>query len=149
MDLSFLNLGQLDPQTSQYFELLFAMASQQQPCVSGQQAAQFFQLSGLPTEVLRQIWNLSSVYKQPFLSKLEFYLGLKYVSLAQAGQFGNPSGADAYGNLRQMHSLLGLPRFQGVQVPGAASAGSHNPFGEGPTAPAKPDFNPFGPSANA
>lgn len=82
MDLSFLNLGQLDPQSSQYYDLLFAMAGQNQASVSGQQAAQFFQLSGLPTEILRQTWNLSSVYKQPFLSKLEFYLSLKYVALA-------------------------------------------------------------------
>ena len=120
------------------------MAGQNQASVSGQQAAQFFQLSGLPTEILRQTWNLSSVYKQPFLSKLEFYLSLKYVALAQAGQFGDASGRDAYKNLRQVHQLLGLPRFQGVTAPGTQTPVSHNPFGAAPAQPQQPDFNPFG-----
>jgi hypothetical protein len=32
--------------------------------------------------VLREIWNLSSVFKQTYLIKIEFFLSLKYVALA-------------------------------------------------------------------
>ena len=50
--------------------------------------------------MLRQIWNLASVQKQPFLSENEFYLYLKYVSLAQANQLGD----NPYQQLRKFHT---------------------------------------------
>jgi hypothetical protein len=53
--------------------------------------------TGLSSEILRSIWNLSCFDKTANgLSKLEFFLALKYVALAQAGEFGNPNGSEAY-----------------------------------------------------
>ena len=57
--------------------------------VEGGLAVQFFGLSGLHIDVLRQIWNLASVQRQPFLTQYEFYLYLKYISLAQANSLGD------------------------------------------------------------
>ena len=99
MDYSFLNLNNLDQRTSQYFDSLFSQFSDNR--IDGARAVQFFKLSGLEMDVLREIWNLSSVYKQPFLVKLEFFLYLKYVSLAQYGYFdAKKGGVYCYNMLR-------------------------------------------------
>ena len=118
MDHSFLNLNALDQRTSQYYEMLYARVSSTSGTqgVDGGSAVQFFQLSGLNMDVLREVWNLASVYKQPFLQKPEFFLYLKYVSLAQAGHFGN-GAVSSYEQLKQFHHTLDLPRFQGVPLP--------------------------------
>ena len=101
MDYTFLNLNTsnfgLDASTLQYYEMLFERAQAMSgdsfsQKVQGAQAVQFFQLSGLDGPTLSSIWNLASVFKQPFLVKQEFFLYLKYVALAQQGHFvaGNP-----------------------------------------------------------
>ena len=65
MDYAFLNLGNSDPITRQYYDMLYqkiCMSSPSGQCEGGL-AVQFFQLSGIGLPVLREIWNLSSVYK--------------------------------------------------------------------------------------
>lgn len=53
--------------------------------------------TGLSSEILKSIWNLSCFDKSANgLSKLEFFLALKYVALAQSGEFGNSNGSEAY-----------------------------------------------------
>ena len=61
--------------------------------------------------ILREIWNLSSVYKQTYLIKLEFFLYLKYVALAQKGYFDPKGGLNCYQMLRQYNQVLDLPKF--------------------------------------
>ena len=102
MDYSFLNLANLDQITRQYYDMLYQKVCRLGPSqkAEGASAVQFFQLSGLNLQTLREIWNLSSVYKQSFLNQMEFYLYLKYISLAQANQLsGNP-----YLMLKQVHA---------------------------------------------
>lgn len=71
--------------------------------------------TGLSGDILRSIWNLSCFDKSANgLSKLEFFLALKYIALAQASEFGNPNGSEAYQQLKKFHLLLALPVIQSI-----------------------------------
>ncbi len=107
MDYKFLQLNALDPTTKQYYELLHSKILQASPSgkIEGASAVQFLQLSGIDLRTLKEIWSLSSVFKQPHLQQLEFFLALKYISLAQKGLFSTPltgqiGGTYAFGLLQ-------------------------------------------------
>ncbi|KAL0560898.1 hypothetical protein IC582_001315 [Cucumis melo] len=52
--------------------------------ISGAEAVSFFQGSGLPKQVLAQIWSLSDPRQIGFLGRAEFYNALRLVTVAQS-----------------------------------------------------------------
>lgn len=54
-------------------------------------AAKFLKKSGLSDVVLSRVWDLSDPNGKGFLDKAGFFVALKLVSLAQAGQVINMS----------------------------------------------------------
>ncbi|KAI4350197.1 hypothetical protein L6164_004672 [Bauhinia variegata] len=54
--------------------------------ISGSEAVVFFQGSGLPKQVLAQIWAFANQSQSGFLGRVEFYNALKLVTVAQSKQ---------------------------------------------------------------
>ncbi|XP_078155540.1 uncharacterized protein LOC144551456 [Carex rostrata] len=54
--------------------------------ISGQEAVAFFQGSGLPQQVLAQIWMYADQNKTGFLGRPEFFNALRLVTVAQSGR---------------------------------------------------------------
>ncbi|OIW16468.1 hypothetical protein TanjilG_19184 [Lupinus angustifolius] len=52
--------------------------------ISGHEAVSFFQASGLPKQVLAQIWGFANQSQSGFLGRAEFYNALKLVTVAQS-----------------------------------------------------------------
>ncbi|XP_050230419.1 uncharacterized protein LOC126679435 [Mercurialis annua] len=52
--------------------------------ISGAEAVAFFQGSGLPKQVLAQVWTYADQRKAGFLSRQEFYNALKLITVAQS-----------------------------------------------------------------
>ncbi|XP_078448431.1 uncharacterized protein LOC144716999 [Wolffia australiana] len=69
------------------FEAFFRLADlDSDGRISGAEAVNFFQGSGLPKHVLAQIWMYSDTKKAGFLSREQFYNALKLVTVAQRGR---------------------------------------------------------------
>ncbi|KAI3725733.1 hypothetical protein L1987_65525 [Smallanthus sonchifolius] len=67
------------------FELYFKRADvDQDGRVSGSEAVSFFQASGLPKQVLAQIWTYTDQNRSGYLGRAEFYNYLKLVTVAQS-----------------------------------------------------------------
>eukprot|EP00257_Ricinus_communis_P026166 XP_025013580.1 epidermal growth factor receptor substrate 15-like 1 isoform X2 [Ricinus communis] len=63
--------------------------------ISGAEAVAFFQGSGLPKQVLAQVWTYADQRKAGFLSRQEFYNALKLVTVAQSKRDLTPDMAKA------------------------------------------------------
>jgi len=66
---------------------------------------------------------LSSVNGQPFLSKEEFFIYIKYIGLAQSGY------GITYESFKSNFAKAGVPRFEGIAPPPIKQP-SFNPFDE-------------------
>ncbi len=53
--------------------------------VGGQQGVAFFKRSGLPTDVLKNIWLTSAKTSNEFLTRDEFYIACRLIAYAQNG----------------------------------------------------------------
>lgn len=105
--------------------------------IQGLQAVTFFKTSGLDVGVLKHVWAIADARNQHFLDREAFYVAMRLIALAQAGQ-------PALTRERLVETLsipLPYPRFQGVPIqppagrlaplpagPGAASAGGADPY---------------------
>jgi hypothetical protein len=70
-----------------FYERLFLAAdSQRSGRIEGAKAVSFFGQTGLPVTILKQIWVLSDVNQQRYLTRNEFYVFLRLVALAQSQQ---------------------------------------------------------------
>eukprot|EP00039_Didymoeca_costata_P007885 m.104836 g.104836 ORF g.104836 m.104836 type:complete len:1742 (-) comp13860_c1_seq2:37-5262(-) len=68
------------------YNKLWLEASNNQSLIGASVAAKYFQTSGLETNVLRKIWNLSdSKPPRGKLDQQEFYVALKYIAISQKG----------------------------------------------------------------
>ena len=76
--------------------------------------------------ILREIWNQSSQCGQPFLTKEEFLIYMKYLSLAQSGY------STTFESFKINHLKISLPVFTGIQIPSPPEdqRRSTNPFDE-------------------
>eukprot|EP00347_Sterkiella_histriomuscorum_P015774 403355731 len=92
--------------------------------VEGIKAVNFFKLTNVSQQILREIWNLSSVFRTPHLCKEEFYIYMKYLALAQHGY------STSYESLVTNCSKVDGPRFTGIPMPPpiAKRQQSLNPF---------------------
>ena len=54
--------------------------------VDGSTAVEFFRKSGLPNNVLRDVWNISVPNGEGFLDRERFYVALRLIALAQQGK---------------------------------------------------------------
>lgn len=67
-----------------YFQNLYSIADKKnEGRLYGKEAADFLKKSGLPKEVLKNIWIMSAQTDPQFLERDEFYLALRLVALAQ------------------------------------------------------------------
>ena len=77
--------------------------------VEGPQAVEFFKRSGLPTDVLRNIWNISTPEGESFLDRERFYVAMRLIALAQEGK--SVSEQSIYDDIP-----AGIPKFQSSVV---------------------------------
>ena len=73
--------------------------------VEGAQAVEFFKRSGLPTEVLKNIWVICTPEGEGYLDRERFYVALRLISLAQEGK---PVSEQAIFD----DIAAGIPKFQ-------------------------------------
>jgi len=67
-----------------YFQNLFSIADKKnEGRLYGKDAADFLKRSGLPKDVLKNIWIMSAQTDPQFLERDEFYLALRLIALAQ------------------------------------------------------------------
>ncbi|KAE9352044.1 hypothetical protein PF008_g5646 [Phytophthora fragariae] len=75
------------PQEQQYFDVLFAhVDDQRRNAIAGQQAVAFFTRSHLDKAVLREVWSIADTQHRSELSRNEFYVAMRLISLAQRGE---------------------------------------------------------------
>lgn len=73
--------------------------------VEGPQAVEFLKRSGLPTDVLRNIWNISTPEGESYLDRERFYVAMRLIALAQEGK--SVSEQSIYDDI-----AAGIPKFQ-------------------------------------
>ncbi|GBG71529.1 hypothetical protein CBR_g8947 [Chara braunii] len=78
------------------WETLFQIADQDKDGqVGGQEAIGFFKRTGLPKNVLAEVWFYADTQKNGFLTRPEFFVALQLATIAQAGGQVNPDVARA------------------------------------------------------
>ena len=73
--------------------------------VEGPQAVEFFKRSGLPTDVLKTIWNISTPEGESYLDRERFYVAMRLIALAQEGK--PVTEQSIYDDVQ-----AGIPKFQ-------------------------------------
>ncbi|CAO3614590.1 unnamed protein product [Mucor hiemalis] len=98
--------SQLTPQESKYFLQLFKNVSKyQEGIVTGGEAVRFFATSGVPNEILSEIWEFADRDKVGYLTPETFAIALKLIACAQHGkEVTEPILA----------TVVPLPQFDGV-----------------------------------
>ncbi|KAL7692191.1 putative EH domain, EF-hand domain pair protein [Plasmopara halstedii] len=75
------------PQEKQYYDLLFThVDNQHRNAISGQQAVAFFARSHLDSSTLREIWSIADAHQRSELSRNEFYVAMRLISMIQRGE---------------------------------------------------------------
>uniref|UniRef100_M4B9Y8 Calmodulin n=1 Tax=Hyaloperonospora arabidopsidis (strain Emoy2) TaxID=559515 RepID=M4B9Y8_HYAAE len=101
------------PQEQQLYDCLFAQVDdQRRNVIGGQQAVAFFSRSHLDKTVLREIWNVADGRRQSALSRHEFYVAMRLISMAQHGE--QVSVQSFYCFAMQTYPL---PMIEGVSLP--------------------------------
>ncbi|KAG9391186.1 Cytoskeletal-regulatory complex EF hand [Carpediemonas membranifera] len=96
-----------------YYTECFNQARQtksDQDFIEGTEAVAFLRKSSLPIATLRGIWELADRKKQGKLGKLEFFLAMRLIALAQQNKAMSLEAVMAV-------SFAGIPRFVGVPCP--------------------------------
>ncbi|KAI8393623.1 uncharacterized protein BYT42DRAFT_13414 [Radiomyces spectabilis] len=79
--------SQLTPQERHVYAQLFKKASQSKPgIVTGTEAVRFFASSGVPNEILSEIWETADRDNVGYLTPETFSIALKLIACAQHGQ---------------------------------------------------------------
>ncbi|KAI8638865.1 hypothetical protein BD408DRAFT_422384 [Parasitella parasitica] len=101
--------SQLSPKESEYFTQLFDFVSKQQKgIVTGAEAVRFFATSGVPTQILSEIWEAADRDKGGYLTPETFSIALKLIACAQHGK-------EADTNV--LSTVVPLPQFDVAVVP--------------------------------
>ncbi|TDH67979.1 hypothetical protein CCR75_003465 [Bremia lactucae] len=75
------------PLEQQYYDVLFTHADdQRRNAISGKQAVAFFFRSHLDKAILREIWSLADSQQRSELSRNEFYVAMRLISMGQRGE---------------------------------------------------------------
>lgn len=101
------------PEERAYYDALFQVADTQGTGqLQGLQAVTFFKASGLDVSVLKHVWAIADARNEHFLDREAFYVAMRLIALAQAGQ-----PALTRERLRETLGLaVPYPRFQGMPV---------------------------------
>ena len=85
------------PEEAPYLDALWTIADADKTGkIAGQAAVAFFKLSGQPVTILREVWAVADSKQQHSLSKPEFLVAMRLISMAQVnGLFAPPSAAEA------------------------------------------------------
>ncbi|KAI9031588.1 hypothetical protein CLU79DRAFT_802150 [Phycomyces nitens] len=99
----------LTPQEAPYYAKLFQMTSKSNPgIVTGTEAVQFFATSGVPNQILSNIWEATDHENNGYLTPETFSIALKLIACAQNGkQVSQPV----------LSTVVPLPRFKGIPSP--------------------------------
>ncbi|KAI9261325.1 hypothetical protein EDC94DRAFT_609861 [Helicostylum pulchrum] len=98
--------SQLTPQEQKYFVQLFQSVSKTQDgIVTGNEAVRFFATSGVPNEILSEIWEAADRDKVGYLTPETFSIALKLIACAQHGK----EAAEPV-----LATVVPLPQFDGV-----------------------------------
>lgn len=98
--------SQLTPQESKYFLQLFKNVSKyQEGIVTGGEAVRFFATSGVPNEILSEIWETADRDKVGYLTPETFAIALKLIACAQHGKEATEP---------ILATVVPLPQFDGV-----------------------------------
>ncbi|OAC97897.1 hypothetical protein MUCCIDRAFT_117395, partial [Mucor lusitanicus CBS 277.49] len=82
--------SQLSSQEYKYFTQLFQFVSKQQEgIVTGAEAVRFFATSGVPNQILSEIWEAADRDKVGYLTPETFSIALKLIACAQHGKEAN------------------------------------------------------------
>ncbi|KAI9478327.1 MAG: hypothetical protein EXX96DRAFT_570431 [Benjaminiella poitrasii] len=123
--------SQLAPQEAKYYMQLFHAASKTQDgVVTGTEAVRFFASSGVPNEILSEIWEAADNSKVGYLTPETFAIALKLIACAQHGK---EASADI------LSTVVPFPQFEGVDVIAPSPNISNNtPLSNTPTPLAGP-----------
>uniref|UniRef100_A0AAV1V3F0 Calmodulin n=1 Tax=Peronospora matthiolae TaxID=2874970 RepID=A0AAV1V3F0_9STRA len=101
------------PQEQQLYDRLFTQVDdQRRNVIGGQQAVAFFSRSHLDKTVLREIWNVADGRRQSALSRQEFYVAMRLISMAQHGEQVSVQSFNCFA-MRPYP----LPMIEGVSLP--------------------------------
>eukprot|EP00981_Chlorochromonas_danica_P004233 scaffold857_cov152-Ochromonas_danica.AAC.16 len=106
-----------NPLEKEYYELLWAAATENSsdPAVelSGKNAVMFFERSSVDKGFLKQIWSLSTPLAT--MNHSQFFSALRFITMIQNGEI--PISAERL--LKTSKVDLGLPKFNGIDLPSA------------------------------
>ncbi|KAI8333199.1 hypothetical protein EDC96DRAFT_526149 [Choanephora cucurbitarum] len=98
----------LSPKEAKYYAQLFQIASKsQEGIVTGNEAVQFFATSGIPTQILSEIWEAADRDRVGYLTPETFTIALKLIACAQHGK---EASADI------IATDVPLPQFDGATI---------------------------------
>ncbi|KXS93470.1 hypothetical protein AC578_590 [Pseudocercospora eumusae] len=104
----------LSPDEKRAFAYLFQQADKDQlGVVTGENAVSFFERTNVSPNVLGEIWQIADTENRGLLTKPGFCMVLRLIGHYQAGR--EPSAELAF-------KPAPVPRFEGLKIPGAASA---------------------------
>uniref|UniRef100_A0A7S4WDN0 Calmodulin n=1 Tax=Alexandrium monilatum TaxID=311494 RepID=A0A7S4WDN0_9DINO len=117
---------QLAPQELEYYQQLLSFADPSgRGVMEGGECARFLYGSGVPQDVLRRVWEIADRHGQGFLNTEGFFVALRLVAHAQAGQIPDPQ-------LVTVEPTV-LPDFPGLQRRRAPSEVSPPPGSGSPS----------------
>ncbi|KAI7906003.1 uncharacterized protein BX663DRAFT_428252 [Cokeromyces recurvatus] len=100
--------SQLTSQEVEYYKQLFKAASKsQEGIVTGSEAVQFFASSGIPNQLLSEIWEAADRDKVGYLTPETFAIALKLIACTQHGKEANTN---------VLSTVVPFPQFEGVNV---------------------------------
>ncbi|TMW64200.1 hypothetical protein Poli38472_012822 [Pythium oligandrum] len=106
------------PQEQQYFDLLFSMADEEKRnAIGGRIAVAFFSRSNVDKNILREIWSIADSHQKSELSRNEFHVAMRLISMAQRGE---PINVQRFFELAGMP--YSLPTLEGVPPPPPAQS---------------------------
>ncbi|GLD93747.1 hypothetical protein PINS_up002352 [Pythium insidiosum] len=124
------------PMEQQYFDMLFTMADEERRgAIGGRIAVAFFSRSNVDKTLLREVWNIADSQQRSELSRNEFYVAMRLISMAQRGEAINVQ------RFYEMATApFPLPTLDGVPPPPSPQSG----FVPGAPQPAAPTPSPMG-----
>ncbi|KAL3671336.1 hypothetical protein V7S43_003265 [Phytophthora oleae] len=121
-------------QEQQYYDALFVHVDEQRRnAINGQQAVAFFTRSHLDKAVLREVWSIADSQRKSELSRNEFYVAMRLISMAQRGE---QVSAQRFFQLAAVQ--FPLPMMEGVPPPQTQTQSQAQPQAFGVSAQPQP-----------
>lgn len=111
-------MGLTSEEKKLYSQLFKALDSEGSGIVTGEKARTTFEKSGLPPNILGEIWQLADQKNVGFLTQFGFCLAMRLIGYTQAGQYPSAGLAEQPGP---------LPKFSNLGLTAPAPTGSLNP----------------------